>query len=205
MVDNKNKKSIKVGLIIFLSVFAVVLIFGVVIVSINIIISSKKFQVGTDPTYPGFFFDEYLYKHKTIDKEIGNDKCGYLTVPESIEKISESNDISIYKLGEYTLSMYSKEYSEINKKNYVLNCRQNMEDEGAIVVKVYSDSVGEYKANRIIGYYIDDNLQEVYEVHNVWCFEPGDGRVHYIDITGTRDIKSWIVDIINTFSLTKKK
>lgn len=207
--NSKNNKGIKVGLIIFISVIVASVILFVIFFSKFIHNITKKVMINeniqsdiekaTDDLISGIH-DEFNDKTNTAvnEKKIGNNEFGYLKVKDNWYKYY---DVDAPQVLEYTLDgnwiicMYAQDSSKLDAKTYAQNVGAKMKEEGATGVTGATVKVGPYTAYQVYGYYTSHNKWVV-----AWCFEPGDGKSHYISIEGTDRYNS-NYNIVDTFTL----
>ena len=203
--NSKNNKGIKVGLIIFISVIVASVILFVIFFSKFIHNITKKVMINeniqsdiekaTDDLISGIHdgLNENLNK-----KQIGNNEFGYLSVDDNWYKYY---DVDAPQVLEYTLDgnwiifMYAQDATKVDAKAYATSVGEKMKEEGATGVTGATVKVGNYTAYQVYGYYQKEDKWLV-----AWCFEPGDGKSHYISIEGP-DRYSNNFKIVDTFSL----
>lgn len=211
-----NNKATKTGLIIFISVAAIVIIIGIIL---GVVFVSKKIKNDkinkeianevmdatnelTDGVHDTFNnkSDKDSTKNTTTatsTKKIGSSKYGYLKVEDNWQSYvdSEHPEILGYELdSNWAICMASYPSSTISAREYANNVKELLKSKGIIPMDI-NDKVGSYNAYRISGYYTEYN-----RYIKIWCFETGDGNTRYISIEGPDSVGDKY-DIINTYTL----
>ena len=207
--NNNNKKGIKVGLIIFISIvviafglgmfFLIKFIFNKVHKNVDSKNITADIEKATDDLISGIH-DDFNDKTNTVvnEKKIGNNEFGYLKVKDNWYKYY---DVDAPQVLEYTLDgnwiicMYAQDSSKLDAKTYAQTVGAKMKEEGATGVTGATVKVGPYTAYQVYGYYTSHNKWVV-----AWCFEPGDGKSHYISVEGPDRYNS-NYNIVDTFTL----
>ncbi len=185
-----NNKATKTGLIIFISVAAIVVIIGIILGVVFVSKKIKNDKINKD-------IDINNNTTKELNK-IGNSEFGYLKVEDNWYKYNDVDNPSVleYTLdGNWIISMYAKPSSTIDAKTYADSCYTRMKQDGSVGVTGATVKVGIYTAYQVYGYYTSLNKWLV-----TWCFEPGDKKTHYIGIEGP-DRYSDNFKIPDTFTL----
>ena len=185
-----NNKATKTGLIIFISVAAIVVIIGIILGVVFVSKKIKNDKINKD-------IDINNNTTKELNK-IGNSEFGYLKVEDNWYKYNDVDNPSVleYTLdGNWIISMYAKPSSTIDAKTYADSCYTRMKQDGSVGVTGATVKVGIYTAYQVYGYYTSLNKWLV-----TWCFEPGDKKTHYIGIEGP-DRYSDNFNIPDTFTL----
>ena len=185
-----NNKATKTGLIIFISVAAIVVIIGIILGVVFVSKKIKNDKINKD-------IDINNNTTKELNK-IGNSEFGYLKVEDNWYKYNDVDNPSVleYTLdGNWIISMYARPSSTIDAKTYADSCYTRMKQDGAVGVTGATVKVGIYTAYQVYGYYTSLNKWLV-----TWCFEPGDKKTHYIGIEGP-DRYSDNFKIPDTFTL----
>ncbi|CDC79429.1 uncharacterized protein BN667_00622 [Clostridium sp. CAG:465] len=185
-----NNKATKTGLIIFISVAAIVVIIGIILGVVFVSKKIKNDKINKD-------IDINNNTTKELNK-IGNSEFGYLKVEDNWYKYNDVDNPSVleYTLdGNWIISMYARPSSTIDAKTYADSCYTRMKQDGAVGVTGATVKVGIYTAYQVYGYYTSLNKWLV-----TWCFELGDKKTHYIGIEGP-DRYSDNFKIPDTFTL----
>lgn len=185
-----NNKATKTGLIIFISVAAIVVIIGIILGVVFVSKKIKNDKINKD-------IDINNNTTKELNK-IGNSEFGYLKVEDNWYKYNDVDNPSVleYTLdGNWIISMYAKPSSTIDAKTYADSCYTRMKQDGSVGVTGATVKVGIYTAYQVYGYYTSLNKWLV-----TWCFELGDKKTHYIGIEGP-DRYSDNFKIPDTFTL----
>ena len=208
-----NNKATKTGLIIFISVAAIVVIIGIIlgVVFVSKKIKNDKINKEIAKEVQDATTELIDNVHDEINKDtdinnnttkklnkIGNSEFGYLKVEDNWHKYNDVDNPSVleYTLdGNWIISMYARPSSTIDAKTYADSCYTRMKQDGAVGVTGATVKVGIYTAYQVYGYYTSLNRWLV-----TWCFEPGDKKTHYIGIEGP-DRYSDYFKIPDTFTL----
>lgn len=185
-----NNKATKTGLIIFISVAAIVVIIGIILGVVFVSKKIKNDKINKD-------IDINNNTTKELNK-IGNSEFGCLKVEDNWYKYNDVDNPSVleYTLdGNWIISMYARPSSTIDAKTYADSCYTRMKQDGAVGVTGATVKVGIYTAYQVYGYYTSLNKWLV-----TWCFELGDKKTHYIGIEGP-DRYSDNFKIPDTFTL----
>ncbi len=132
-------------------------------------------------------------------KRVGNlDKAGgFVTVPDNWQKFIDVDAPGVFQYAYanvYIVTLNATDSKGISAETYANAMKSNLENQGVKNITTETASIGGYTAQKIRGYYANDNVWI-----DIYYFTKNDGKLQYISIEGP-DTASDYFKIPSTFS-----